>query len=209
MIGMQKNLGKPVGRKIGWQRLDTRYPFITPWFRIRQDQVRLPDGHEIEYAYMETRGALWVVPVTREGQVVLIRQYRYPSDDWCWELPAGGLHDHDGSLEELARRELIQEIGATCDELMYVDWFYGPTSSVHEVCHIMLARGTCLNGSPEHEETEFIEIHPMPVDEALSLARRGEMKDGHSALVLLLCEPYLTNVHLARSRHFQMPGAAP
>jgi ADP-ribose pyrophosphatase len=132
-----------------------------------------------------------VVPVTADGQIVLIRQYRYPIDEWRWELPAGGLHDHDGSLEALARKELAQEIGASCDEFTYVTWFYGPTSSVSEVCHVLLARGVRLDGATAHEETESIEIHPLPIEQALALARSGAMKDGQSALVLLLCEPYL------------------
>lgn len=191
MIETQKDLDKSVGRELGWQRLDTRYPFTTPWFRIRQDQVRLPNGHEVSYSYMETRGALWVVPITHEGQVVLIRQYRYPHDCWCWEVPAGGLHDHQGSLEALARHELAQEIGATCDELVYVNWFYGANSVLNKVCHVLLARGTRLDRQPEREETEFIEIRPVPAAQALALARNGELKDGRSALALLLCESYL------------------
>lgn len=191
MIETQRTLDKPTGREIGWERLGTCYPFTNPRFRIRQDQVRLPNGHGITYAYLETRGALWVVPVTTDGQIILIRQYRYPSDDWCWELPAGGLHDHDGSLETLARHELAQEVGATCDELVYVNWFYGASGVIHLVCHVMLARGTRLDLTPQREETEFIEIHPMPMEQALSLARGGAMKDGLSALALLLCEPQL------------------
>ena len=193
------NLEKPVGCEAGWHRIETHYPYVNaPWFRIRQDHIRLPNGHERDYAYMEAHGAVWIVPVTPDGQVVLIRQYRYPVDDWCWELPAGGLHDHTGSLEELARQELGQEIGATCEKIVYIDWFYGPTSSVNEVCHVMLARGVHLNGATAHEETEMIEVHPMPMDEALALARGGAMKDGHSALVLLLCEPYLKEISHGR-----------
>jgi ADP-ribose pyrophosphatase len=191
MTGTQKKLAKPTGREIGWERLDTHYPYGDPRFKVRQDQVRLPNGQEITYAYLDSGGGLWIVPITEEGQVILIRQYRYPSDRWLWEVPAGSLHDHDGSLEALARHELAQEIGATCDELVYVDWFYGAVSVSDGVCHVMLARGVRLDRAPEREETEFIEIYPLPAGEALSLARSGEMRDGRSALALLLCEPYL------------------
>jgi ADP-ribose pyrophosphatase len=184
-------LDKPVGEQLGWRRLSTSYPHENARFRVRQDRVRLPDGSEVDYNYMETKGALWIVPVTDEGKIVLIRQYRYPHDDWCWEVPAGGLHDHDGPLEELARRELAQEIGATCEELIYVTWYYGATSASNSVCHVMLARGTRLDRTPEREATEFIEIHPVPPEEALSRARKGELKDGRSALALLLCESLL------------------
>jgi ADP-ribose pyrophosphatase len=184
-------LDKPTGRRIGWEPLETHYPYVDVRFRVRRDRVRLPNGNEIDYTYMETKGALWIVPFTDDGKIILIRQYRYPTDDWRWEVPAGGLHDHDGPLEELARRELAQEIGATCDELIYVNWYYGAASASNTVCHVMLARGTRLDREPKREETEFIEIHPLPVDEALSRARSGRLRDGRSALALLLCEALL------------------
>lgn len=192
MTKVRKDPEKPTGREIGWERLETRYPFVGRRFKIREDLVRLPDGHELTYAHVEGKGAVFVVPCTEEGQVILIRQYRYAVDDWCWEVPAGSMYDHAGTLEQLARRELIEEIGATCDELVYITWFYGGVSASNAVGHVLLARGTRLDRDPQREATEFIEIHPMPVAEALSLARRGEMRDGRSALALLLCEPFLT-----------------
>jgi ADP-ribose pyrophosphatase len=94
-------------------------------------------------------------------------------------------------LEDSARRELREEIGATCDELIYVNQYYGAPSGSDTVCHVMLARGTRLVQPPEREQTEFIQIHPTPLDEALKMARSGEIQDGRSALALLLCEPYL------------------
>ena len=191
MTETHKNLDKPVAQKIGWERLDTRYPYVYRRFKIRQDRVRLPNGNELEFAYTETKGAVFIVPVTDDDHIILISQYRYPTDEWGWEVPAGSLFDHQGTLEELARRELVEEIGASSDELVYVTWFYGSVSASDTVCHIMLARGTRLDRTPQRQETEFIEIHSTPVDKVLSLARSGEMRDGRSALALLLCEPYL------------------
>jgi ADP-ribose pyrophosphatase len=182
---------KPVGNELGWERLETTYPYKEPRFKIRRDRVRLPNGHEIDYAYTQTKGALWVVPVTEDNKVILIRQYRYPNDDWLWEVPAGGLFDHEGSLEELAHRELREEIGAVCEELIYIGRYYGAPSASDTVCHVMMALGTRLTQVPELEQTEFIEIHPKSVREVMALVRRGEICDGRSALALFLCEPYL------------------
>jgi len=182
---------KPQGQHIGWLCLDTDYPFTYRMFRIRRDKVRLPIGRETDFAYMESRGAVWIVPVTDEGQIVLIRQYRYAVDDWVWEVPAGGKHDHVGSDEELARRELSEEVGATCRSLAYVGWFYGAVSISTTRCDVFLALGVQLGGSPHREPGEIIEVHPVPVDEALKMARSGLIKDSKSALALLMCEPYL------------------
>ena len=64
---------------------------------------RLPSGDETSYVYMESRGAVWIVPVADDGTIALNRQYRYAVDN-C-QVPVGGKHDHDGSDEELACRE--------------------------------------------------------------------------------------------------------
>jgi ADP-ribose pyrophosphatase len=185
------NQQKPNGQHVGWEHLDTHHPYQYTHFRIREDRIRLPNGQETRYAYMETKGAVWIVPVTRDGQVVLIRQYRYAVDDWCWEVPAGGLHDHAGSLESLARRELAEEVGGSCDELIYVGWHYASCSISDEVCHVFLARGVRLDREPQREAGETMETHLMSLQEALALAREGRMTDGKSALALLLCEPHL------------------
>jgi ADP-ribose pyrophosphatase len=191
MIAGEYQTDKPTGRAIGWERLETSYPYANRFFRVRQDRVRLPNGNEREYAYTEMKGAVFVVPLTDDGHIVLIRQYRYPSDDWCWEVPAGSLSDHAGTLEELAHRELLEEAGATCDGVAYINWYYGTTSGSNLVCHVLLAQGVRLDREPEPEETEFVEIHSVPVDTALSWARNGQMRGGLSALALLLCEPLL------------------
>jgi ADP-ribose pyrophosphatase len=183
---------KPQGQRIGWLCLDTDYPFTYHMYRIRRDRVRLPSGVETDYAYMESRGAVWVVPVTDDGQIVLIKQYRYAVDDWTWEVPAGGKHDHSGSDEELALRELSEEVGATCRSLQYIGWFYGAVSTNSGRCEIFVARGVQLNDSPHREPGEIIEVHPVPIAEALARAHSGQIKDGKSALALLMCEAYLT-----------------
>jgi ADP-ribose pyrophosphatase len=175
----------------GWERLSTKYPFDYHMFRIRQDEVRWPDGQVRPYAYVQASGAVWVVPVTADNQVILIRQFRYTIDDWCWEVVAGGFHDFDGSPVELARRELAEEIGGSSDDLTYIGCYRAGVSIVDEVCHIVLARDVRLDSEPHREPGEIIEVHTVPLERALEMARNGEMVDGHSALAILRCEPHL------------------
>ncbi len=184
---------KPVGASAGWYLLETTYPFSTRWLRLRQDRVRL-DGSEgeITFTYVDNEPAVIVVPVTAEGEVVLIRQYRYTVDEWCLEVPAGGTHDAEGvSLEEVARKELCEELGATCAGLDFVGMFYPNNGSSAQAFHVFFASGTQLGERQTLEDTEAIEIHPVPAGEALRLARGGQIKDGASALALLLCEDLL------------------
>jgi len=182
---------KPNAIALGWQRLATEYPYTYHMFRVRQDQVRWPDGHIGPYAYVEGNGAVWVVPVTKDGHVVLIRQFRYTLDEWCWEVPAGGFHDFTGTPLELAQRELAEEVGGESDDWLYVGTFRPGVSTIDNVCHVVLARNVRLSQEPHREAAEIIEVHEVLVERALEMARNGEMADGTSALALLRCEPYL------------------
>jgi len=184
-------LEKPNGVSLGWERLKTSYPFECPWFRLRKDTVRWPDGRTAPYVYIEGVSAVWVVPVTVGGNVVLIRQFRYTMDDWCWEVPAGGFHDFEGSPMALAERELAEEVGGTSEDWRYVGSFRPGNSIIDAVYHIALARDVRLNREPHREASEIIEVHQVSAEEALAMARSGQMADGLSALALLRCEPYL------------------
>jgi ADP-ribose pyrophosphatase len=186
-----RDTDKVNGIELGWERLETSYPFDYHMFRVRKDLVRWPDGHVAPYAYVEAVGAVWVVPLTPAGNVILIRQFRYTMDDWCWEVPAGGFHDFDGSPLELARQELAEEVGGSSDDWRYVGSFRPGNSVIDEMCHIVLARGVRLDREPCREAGELIEVHEVPVCGAMEMARSGAMADGHSALALLRCEPYL------------------
>ena len=191
MTGDRDESDKPNGRAYGWEWLETRYPYTYRMFRVREDLVRWPDGHVAPYASVQASGAVWVVPVTTERKVVLIRQFRYMLDDWCWEVPAGGFHDFSGSPLELGQRELAEEVGGSSDNWFYVGSFRPGTGTFDEQCHILLARDVRLNQEPHREPGEIIEVHVVSAARALEMARNGEMVDGHSALALLRCEPYL------------------
>jgi ADP-ribose pyrophosphatase len=172
-----------------WQTLDSHFVWRSRWYNLRQDRVRTQTGHEFTYTLVDHPGSVWVVPVTVDGQVVLIRSYRYTVDDRCYEVPAGGLSP-GLTPEEGARRELAEEVGGTAADLHYIGWFYTSNGISNEVAHVYLATGVEL-GQAQREPTELMEIRLVPIGEALRMAREGEITDGPSALALLWCEPLL------------------
>jgi 8-oxo-dGTP pyrophosphatase MutT (NUDIX family) len=105
-------------------------------------------------------------------------------------VPAGGL-SKDLSPEEVAQHELLEEVGGTATELRYVGQFYTSNGICNEVAYVFLATGVEL-GEAQPEPTELMEMQLVPVEEALRMAREGEITDGPSALALLWCEPLLT-----------------
>ena len=176
-------------RPTPWLTLSTTRLWESGWYNLRQDRVRIHTGDEITYTFQEHPGAVFIVPVTVEGEVVLLRQYRYPVGEWLWEVPAGAV-DGDEELEAAARRELAEEIGGTAAEMRYVGHFFAAGSISNLRNDVFLATGVRL-GQSVREPTELIEVKVVPLAEALAMARRGEIKDGESALALLWCEPLL------------------
>lgn len=183
---------KPEGEKVGWRLLDSRCVYEDDYQRLRRDRVQVEGHQEINFAYQECPDGVLIVAVTTDGHVLLERQYRYAVDAWCLEVPAGGTQDTgDMPLEEVARKEMCEELGATCTELRYITWFWTHGSLSSERCHVFLATGVERQQPPDREPTEQIRVQRVPVAEALAACRSGELRIGPSALALLLCEPHL------------------
>lgn len=183
---------KPNGEEAGWKFLGSKTRFENDICRLREDEVELEGGKKIEYAYFERDAAVIIVAVTTNGEVVLLKQYRYPVDEWCLEVPAGGTHDScDAALEEVVRKELREEVGGVAKSLKHVGFFYSSNSMSDEKCHVYLAEGVELSKRQKTEATETIEVQLVPIAKAVELARSGAMKTGPCALAVLFCEPLL------------------
>lgn len=179
------NAGKP------YQTLSSRVVWSCPWYSVRQDEIITPDGRPGVYNTVTKENAVWVVPMLADGRIVLIRNYRYTVDDWCWEVPAGGMGNGRSALDT-AITELREEIGGTAADLRYITRFYLSNGFCDEVGHLYLATGVVLDQTPQHESTEVMTIHPLPAVEVLRMARAGEITDAPSALALLLCANHLS-----------------
>jgi ADP-ribose pyrophosphatase len=169
--------------------LSSRRVWECRWYSVRQDRIQLPDGSEGEYNVIELPDAVWVVPVTTTGEIVLLWHYRYPLQRWGWELPAGSIGP-DGDALAMARRELLEEAGG-----MAADWrFLMKVSTMKgigtEQAHLYLATGVTL-GTPQHEPAEVMRVQAFPAAEAFRMARAGEIHDGVGVLALLLAEAFV------------------
>ena len=175
-----------------FKTLSSRIAWSCPWYAVRQDDILLPDGSQGVYNTVTKETAVWILPVTPQGEIVLCYSYRYTVDDWCWELPAGGVKPGQ-TLEDAALEELHEEVGGTCQTLEHAGRFYTANGICNEEGHFFIATGVTL-GAPAHEPAEVIQIHTRPIDEVLQMARNGEVTDAPSALVLLLCAEKLNGL---------------
>ena len=183
-----------------WEVLGTEYLLKSPWRNMRSDRVRTHTGHEIVYSYLEATDAAFVVPVTTDGKIVVIRQYRLPVRTWTWEVSAGMVAAGEPPIEA-ARRELREEIGGTCDELVPLGSYFACTGSITSRHYAFLGLDVTLS-EPEHEPLELIELVLLDPDDAFARARDGRIDDAQSALALLMAEP-LVRAHLARRQSEQ------
>jgi rSAM/selenodomain-associated transferase 1 len=156
----------------------------TPWRSVMRDRLAARDGRETSYTYVACPRAVFVVPVTDGGEVVLVRQYRHPVRDWTLEVPAGTVDDGEASLDA-ARRELAEEAGGTAREWMHLSTFYSSSAHISLRSDAYLATGVVLRAAQPDAGEEVTTVR-MPLDEAVRRARAGAFAEGQTALALLL-----------------------
>jgi ADP-ribose pyrophosphatase len=182
---------KPNAERLGWRLHHTYHAFANRFLRVRHDTLSWPNGEPGAYSYVSFDPIVIVVPVTREREIVLIRQFRYTIDDWAWEVPAGGSHDFEGDdLVTLVARELREEVGGEADAITRIGHFNPLIGKVNATVHLYLATGVTL-ATATPEPGEQIEIHRVSIERALAMTRDGTMTSATSAYALLRCEPHL------------------
>jgi ADP-ribose pyrophosphatase len=167
----------------------SRTAWECPWYSVREDRIRLPDGSEGVYNVVQMLPSVWVVPVTPAGEIVLIHNYRYALGEWCWELPAGGVEVSQTPLEA-AQNELLEEAGGESSSWTFIMKVSTLNGIGGHYGHFFLARDVRL-GPPRHERTEAITVHTFSLATVLHMARTGDINDAVSVMALLLAEPLL------------------
>ena len=177
-----------------WQVLSTDFPYHHRMFRLRHDRLLLPNDICATFTYVTKSPAVFILPVTPQGELILIRQYRYIAETWLWEIPAGGSHDFSGAdWTELVRRELWEEIGGRAEEVRPLGPFRGASGLLRQQFYAYLALGVTLDPNNHPEATEIIEVHPMPIPQALARLREGPT-DALDGYVALKYEPLLLQI---------------
>lgn len=151
---------------------------------LYRDTVTLPDGRESVREYVKHIGAVCVIPITDEGEVLLERQYRYAVGETLIEIPAGKLDRADEDPSEAALRELREETGAIPAELIDLGIYYGSPAIMGEKIQMFLAHRLTF-GEDDLDAGEFLEVFRLPLDEAVEMVLRGEIHDGKTQAALL------------------------
>ena len=154
------------------------------------DQIRLPNGKAGFREYIKHKGAVAVLPLTDEGEVICVRQYRYAVGMEMLEIPAGKLNSVDEVHGEAALRELREETGATCEKLHFLGTYIGSPAILDEKIDLYFAEGLTF-GETDFDEDEFIEIERIPLSSLVDDALAGKIPDGKTQLAVLLVNELL------------------
>lgn len=162
-------------RDLRWKVLDSEYLSRKPWLTVRKDSVELPNGGRIpEYFVLEYPDWINVIAVTRQGKLVLVRQYRHALGRTSLEIPAGVIEKSDASPMAAAKRELLEETGyggGRWREAMVIS----PNSSTcTNLVHSFVATGVTLKGTPHLDAGECLETRLVAEARVFGLLQRGE-----------------------------------
>jgi len=164
--------------------LDTETLYEGRLVRLYRATVRLPNGGTSLREIVRHPGAVAMVPLTPQGEVILVQQFRLPANQIMLEIPAGTLEPgEDPALA--AQRELQEEIGLRPGRLTPLGGEFTAPGYTSEFIHLFLAED--LQPAPlAVDDDEFLETVSLPLDEALRRVESGAIQDGKTIAALLL-----------------------
>jgi ADP-ribose pyrophosphatase len=171
------------------KQLDSRVVYDGNFIQVRKDNVLLPDGSTSTREYITHPGAVAILALLDNGNLVMERQYRYPIRRELIELPAGKI-DHGEDILLTAQRELLEETGYVASEWTHLTTAWPCIGYADERMEYFLARGLSYQGS-KLDEGEFLEVFELSLTEAIEWIRQGKINDSKSIVGLFLLEKVL------------------
>ncbi len=151
---------------------------------LRLDSVVLENGNTAMREVVEHPGAVGIVALKENGDIVMVKQYRKAVEQVLLELPAGKLEQGENPLD-CAARELTEETGYTAGDLRYLVSFYTSPGFSNEVMHMFLATDL-KEGKNDPDDDEMVETVEISRDRAIDMILKGEIKDGKTIAGILL-----------------------
>lgn len=147
------------------------------------DKAELENGEVVTREMIKHPGGVCIVPLDEDDNVLMVRQFRYPTRRVLLEIPAGKLEfgeDH----RECGLRELKEETGCTCDEFTYLGYLIPTPAYDNEIIHMYLARGL-HSGEQDLDKDEFLDVEKIPLAKAVEMIMNNEINDAKTQLALL------------------------
>jgi 8-oxo-dGTP pyrophosphatase MutT (NUDIX family) len=167
-----------------WQILDSEVKYENNWIQVLHQNVLNPSGGKGIYGTVNFKNiAVGIVPIDQDGNIWLVGQYRFPLNEYSWEIPEGGCPTGEEVLDT-AKRELKEETGLIAQEWKLISKLHTSNSVCNEVAYIYLAEGITQTES-QPEETEQLQVKKVTLKEALIMVMDDKITDSMSVAGIL------------------------
>jgi 8-oxo-dGTP pyrophosphatase MutT (NUDIX family) len=171
---------------LSWKQISSKYIIEDTWATVRVDRCLRPDGKIIEPYYVyEFPDWVTAFALTKEGKVIVERQFRYALNQTHFEMPGGCVDATDDTLQDAIARELLEETGYAFDTYEYIGSSSANPSTNNNLMHFYLAKGGEKIATQNLDEGEDIEVYFMEIDEVIELVKTNQIiQSMHQELIM-------------------------
>jgi ADP-ribose pyrophosphatase YjhB (NUDIX family) len=168
-----------------WQKLESETVYQNKWYSVRRDKVIRPDGKPGEYNVLEALDGAFVLALDQDGCIQLIRKYRYATDVYSLEVPAGGIESSEEPLAA-AKRELQEELGLAASQWRQLGKFQAENAYINNFGIVFVATELSDTGHDDRLAEGINKTEKVLLKEALQMIQTGEITDSQSISALTL-----------------------
>lgn len=165
------------------KQISSKNVFDGVLLHVYKDDIELPNGNSAVREYIKHQGAVCVVPVTDEMEVIAVKQYRYPIGRVTIEIPAGKLDAGEEPLTA-AKRELSEETGVECADIEYIGGLYPSVAYTDEIIHMYVAKNLVF-GEAHTDDDEFLNVVKIPLKDFVDMVMDGKIQDSKTMAAIL------------------------
>lgn len=184
LIFAKKTLMSEQLRLNPWKTLKSEKVYDSPWIGLTKHDVLNPSGNPGTYSVVHFKNlAIGVLPLDQDYNTWIVGQYRYPIDQYSWEIPEGG-GKRDVPPIDSAKRELLEETGITAGKWTKIQEMYLSNSASDEFCILYIAQDLTF-GESEPEDDEELEVRKIHFDELYAMVNDGRITDSLTVAIVL------------------------
>ncbi len=169
-----------------WKVIDSNYGFKGNWIDLKVEKIIQPTGKEIEFEALNYhRAGVGVVAENENGEIILVKSYRYISDTTAWEVPAGTVPPEQNHRDCIVE-ELKEEAGSVVDDkdLKYIGSYYPSIGSSNQIFYCYHAKNV-KQISTDYDKNEILDVKWFSKNEIKKMILDGEIKDGFTLSILM------------------------
>ena len=168
-----------------WKKLGSEVVYKNKWYSLRRDKVIRPDGKPGEYNVIEALDGAFIIAFDEDENIQLIKKYRYTTDIYSLEVPAGGIEANEEPLDA-AKRELQEELGMTAQDWRFIGKFQAENAYINNFAHVFIARNLSEAGKHDRVAEGINKTEKISMQRVLRMVKDGEITDSQSMSALML-----------------------